>query len=244
VAKKGNKTMFLLTWGACFLHIINYLGPSTSYVKWVKAYGSESEKSWFPYEWFDVPEKLDFPGLPEYEAWYSKLKGGYVLTQKEWEGCQLLFKEKGMRIFADWLRYYNNLDVAPGLKALKKMKSFYTERGIDILKDAVSLPGVSLHYLLRGAIERGADLYSPSKEAYEMLKGPVVGGLSLVFTRRHKAGVTRIRSHQFEEPRLCKKILGFDASALYLSTMLRKCLAGRRRSCSTTMTAKRKRPKF
>ena len=56
-----------------------------------------------------------------------------------------------MRIFTDWLCYYNNLDVAPGLEALEKMKSFYTERGIDILKDAVSLPGVSLHYLLRGA---------------------------------------------------------------------------------------------
>jgi len=48
VAKKGNKTMFLLTWGARFLDIINYLGPGTSYAKWVKAYGSESEKSWFP----------------------------------------------------------------------------------------------------------------------------------------------------------------------------------------------------
>ena len=101
----------------------------------MKAYRSESEKSWFPYEWFDAPEKLDFPGLPEYEALYSELKGENVLTRKEWEGCQRVFKEKGMRTFADWLRYYNNLDVAPGLEALEKMKSFYTERGIDILKD-------------------------------------------------------------------------------------------------------------
>ena len=176
VAKKGNKTMFLLTWGARFLDIINYLGPGTSYDKWVKAYGCEAAKSWLPYEWFDAPEKLDYPGLPEYEAWYSKLKGGYVLTREEWEGCQRLFKEKGMRTFKDWLRYYNNHDVEPGLEALEKMKSFYTERGIDILKDAVSLPGVSLHYLLRGAIERGADLYSPGREVYEMLKGAVVGG--------------------------------------------------------------------
>ena len=229
VAKKGKKTMFLLTWGARFLDIINYLGPGTSYAKWVKAYGSTSVKSWFPYEWFDTLEKLDFPGLPEYEAWYSKLKGGYVLTRKEWEGCKRLFKENGMRTFADWLRYYNNHDVAPGLEALEKMKSFYTERGIDILKDAVSLPGVSLHYLLRGAIERGADLYCPGREAYTMLKRAVVGGPSLVFTRYHEAGVTGIRSHQFEEPRLCKKILGFHASALYLSTMLREMPYGKER---------------
>ena len=229
VAKKGNKTMFLLTWGARFLDIINYLGPGTSYDKWVKAYGCEAAKSWFPYEWFDTPEKLDYPGLPKYEDWYSKLKGEYVLTRAEWEGCQRLFKGKGMRTFADWLRYYNNLDVAPGLEALEKMRSFYTEKGIDILKDAVSIPGVSLHYLLRGAVERGADLYSPSKEAYEMLKEAVVGGPSLVFTRYHEAGVTGIRSHLFAEPRLCKKIVGYDVSALYLSTMLREMPCGKER---------------
>jgi len=59
-----------------------------------------------------------------------------------------LFKEKGMRSFSDWLRYYNNLDVAPSLEAVEKMRNFYTEKGIDILKGAVSIPGVSLHYLL------------------------------------------------------------------------------------------------
>ena len=154
VAKNGNKIMFILTNNFRFLDIINYLGPGTSYEKWVKAYECETVRSWFPYEWFDTHEKLDFRGLPEYEEWYSKLKGGYVLTRDEWEGCQRLFKEKGMYTFADWLRYYNNLDVAPGLEALEKMRAFYTEKGIDILKDAVSIPGVSFHYLLRGCVER------------------------------------------------------------------------------------------
>ena len=115
----------------------------------------DTVKSWFPYEWFDTPEKLDFRGLPKYEEWYSKLKGDYVLTREEWEGCQRLFKEKGMCTFADWLRYYSNLDVAPGLEALEKMRAFYTDKGINILKDAVSIPGVSLHYLLRGCVVSG-----------------------------------------------------------------------------------------
>ena len=226
VAKNGNKIMFILTKNFRFLDIINYLGPGTSYEKWVKAYECETVKSWFPYEWFDTPEKLDFRGLPKYEDWYSKLKGGYVLTRDEWDGCQRLFKEKGMCTFADWLRYYNNLDVAPGLEALEKMRAFYTDKGIDILKDAVSIPGVSLHYLLRGCVERGADLYSPCKEAYEMLKEAVVGGPSLVFTRYHEVGVTKIRSHRIAEPRLCKNIVGYDANALYLSTMLRDMPCG------------------
>ena len=229
VAKNGNKIMFILSKNFRFLDIINYLGPGTSYEKWVKAYECETVKSWFPYEWFNTPEKLDFRGLPKYEDWYSKLKGGYVLTRDEWEGCQRLFKENGMCTFADWLRYYNNLDVAPGLEALEKMRAFYTDKGIDILKDAVSIPGVSLHYLLRGCVERGADLYSPCKEAYEMLKAAVVGGPSLVFTREHEVGVTKIRSHRIAEPRFCKNIVGYDANALYLSTMLRDMPCGKGR---------------
>ncbi|KAL9983294.1 hypothetical protein ACROYT_G005441 [Oculina patagonica] len=102
-------------------------------------------------------------------------------AMKKWRACKKLFREKGT--FADWLRYYNNLDVSPGLEALEKMRAFYSEKGIDILKDTVSIPGVSLHYLLRGAVERGAEMYSPCKKAYEMLKGAVVGGPSIVFTR-------------------------------------------------------------
>ena len=86
--------MFLLTDRLRFLDIINYLGPGTSYAKWVEAYDCKATKSWLPYEWFDSAEKLDYPGLPEYEEWYSKLKGEYVLTREEWEGCQNLFREK------------------------------------------------------------------------------------------------------------------------------------------------------
>jgi len=49
-----------------------------------------------------------------------------------------------MKTFADWLRYYNNLDVGPFLEALEIMRGFYANLGIDFFKDAVSLPGVSL----------------------------------------------------------------------------------------------------
>ena len=229
VAKNGSKIMFLLTDRLRFLDIINYLGPGISYAKWVEAYDCKATKSWLPYEWFNSAEKLDYPGLPDYLHWYSKLKNEYVLTRKEWEECQRLFKEKGMKTFKDWLKYYNNLDVAPGLEALQKMKNFYIEKGIDIMKDAVSIPGVSLHYLLKGAIERKAELYAPRKEAYEMLKGAVVGGPSLVFTRYHEAGKTRIRSHQHTDAKLCQNILGYDANALYLSTMLREMPCGKER---------------
>ena len=229
VAKNGNKIMFILTSGFRFLDIINYLGPGVSYDKWIKAYGCKAPKSWFPYEWFDRPDKLDYPELPDYPHWHSKLKNEFTLKLSEWKACKQTFREKEMKTFKDWVRYYNNRDVTPGLEALEKMRNFYTEKGIDIMKDAVSIPGVSLHYLLRGAIERNAELYAPSKEAYEMLKEAVVGGPSLVFTRYHEVGKTRIRSHQVADSKLCQNILGYDANALYLSTMLRDMPCGKER---------------
>ena len=64
----------------------------TSYEKWVKAYECKVVKSWSPYEWFDTPEKLDYPGLPDYPEWYSKQKGGYLLTMDEYARCQREFK--------------------------------------------------------------------------------------------------------------------------------------------------------
>ena len=38
----------------------------------------------------------------------------------------------------DLLIYYNNLDVKPFIEAIKNMMSYYTQRGVDIFKDAIS----------------------------------------------------------------------------------------------------------
>ena len=230
-AEKNGRIMFINTPKFKFLDVLNYLGPGITYEKWVKTYGATLAKSWLPYEWLDSPDKLDFPGLPPYMAWYSKLKGEYVLTLKEYDDCHRIFKERGMQTFGDWLEYYNNLDVAPFLEALQKMKEFYTSLGIDIFKDAVSLPGVSEKYILRKTLQprwgyKPPELYSPNKEAYAMLKAAVVGGPSLVFTRKHVAGETRIRSHQYEDARLCRRILGYDANSLYPSTMMKEMPCG------------------
>ena len=230
-AEKNGRIMFINTPKFKFLDVLNYLGPGITYEKWVKTYGATLAKSWLPYEWLDSPDKLDFPGLPPYMAWYSKLKGEYVLTLKEYDDCHRIFKERGMQTFGDWLEYYNNLDVAPFLEALQKMKEFYTSLGIDIFKDAVSLPGVSEKYILRKTLQprwgyKLPELYSPNKEAYAMLKAAVVGGPSLVFTRKHVAGETRIRSHQYEDAKVCRRILGYDANSLYPSTMMKEMPCG------------------
>ena len=111
------------------------------------------------------------------------------------------------------------------------MKEFYTNLGADIFKDAVSLPGVSQQYILRKTLQgrkgyKPPELYAPNKEAYDMLKAAVVGGPSLVFTRKHVAGETKIRPHQYEDAKPAKRILGYDATSLYPSTMMKEMPCG------------------
>ena len=80
---------------------------------------------------------------------------------------------------------------------------------------------MSLKYLLRGTLgKRNApELYAAERKAYDMLKDAVVGGPSLVFTRKHVAGETKIRLHKYEDARLCQRVLGYDSNALYPSNM-------------------------
>ena len=84
------------------------------------------------------------------------------------------------------------------------------------------LPGVSMKYLLWSTLKQrdAPDLYAPGKEAYEMLKEAVVGGSSVVFFRNNEAGKTRIRTHKFQDAKMCRKVLGYDSNALYPRTML------------------------
>ena len=230
-AEKNGRIMFINTPKFKFLDVMTYLAPGITYDKWVKTYGATLSKSWLPYEWFDSPDKLDYPRLPPYFAWYSQLKGAYVLSPKEYDDCKRIFRERGMRTFGERLEYYNNLDVAPFLEALQKMKEFYTTLGVDIFKDAVSLPGVAQKYILRKTLKgrkgyKTPELYAPNKEAYDMLKAAVVGGPSLVFTRKHVTNQTKIRSHQYEDARPTKRILGYDANSLYPSTRMKEMPCG------------------
>ena len=60
-----------------------------------------------------------------------------------------------------------------------------------------------------------------------MLKNAMVGGPSIVFKRCHEAGVTQIRPHRFKTTKICRRIIGYDANAIYPSTMMREMPCGK-----------------
>ena len=57
------------------LDIMNILGGATSLDSFLKTNKTSETKRFFPYEWFDHPDKMQNTELPPYDAFYSKLRG-------------------------------------------------------------------------------------------------------------------------------------------------------------------------
>ena len=126
-----------------------------------------------------------------------------------------------MKTFKDFLEWYNNLDVLPFIEAVEKMKTFYKAKKLDLFKDGVSLPGLVLKYLMKGTEsdfylfdeeDKVTKEYRQRNNLFYLLKDSIVGGPSIIFNRYHEANKTKIR----DGDKFCKKIIGYDANALYL----------------------------
>ena len=167
VAKKENSYMFLSLPIFKFLDIKSYLAPGLSYDAWCRAYGTELQKLAFPYEWFDSFDKLNHKGPVKYEDFFSSLKGGITISQEEYQNFCDEFSKRGCVTMEDWLREYNLADVKPFIEALEKTREQYYPDEIDLLKDAVSIPGISMMYVLNEALKRKKysepDLFAPGE---------------------------------------------------------------------------------
>ncbi|KAK3098713.1 hypothetical protein FSP39_022331 [Pinctada imbricata] len=198
-----------------FLDISNYLAAGTSYASFLKAYGIPESKGFFPYEYLSHPDKLQDTCLPPHEAFYSSIKGKNI-TKEEYQYCQQMWNTHQMSTMEDFLVWYNNLDVEPFVKAVEKMQDFYFEKGIDIFKVAMTIPGIARQMLFQASKESGASFSlfgEKDKDLFKTIKNNIVGGPSIIFNRHSKVGTTYIRNNK-EKP--CKRIIGFDANALYL----------------------------
>ena len=146
IVKRTSTYMAMKTEMLKFLDITNYLAPGYSYSKFLKAYDVEEQKGFFPYEWVDSLDKLGATELPPHDAFFSKLKNANI-TQEQYSFCQEIWNSKNMQTMRDFVTWYNNLDVVPFLSDIANMFAFYQDRGMDMFKCAISVPGLSLRYL-------------------------------------------------------------------------------------------------
>ena len=111
------------------------------------------------------------------------------------------------------LEDYNNMDVKPAVEATKKLSGFFQSLNLDIHKDGISIPGLTLKYLWQMKENQCEfQLFKGNEELYQKYRDNLVGGPSIVFHHYQEKDKTRIRGGK-----MCKRILGYDANALYLS---------------------------
>ena len=64
VIKKANQFVSFKFGDVQLLEIMNFLGGATSLDSFLKAYKTSETKGFFPYEWFDCPQKMNNSELP------------------------------------------------------------------------------------------------------------------------------------------------------------------------------------
>ena len=232
--KRNARFLLLSTPNLRFIDCSHFVAAGTSLDKFLKAYGSEVNKFFFPYEHLTSFDVLSETFLPPYESFYSSLKNENVLETEinaflqsggslddsdrpktgleNYENIKHTWQREGFTAMMDYLQYYNNLDVYPLHKAVKKMVDFYEQHSIDLLKETLTLSGAANKILHRSNKGEGIFLFNfKNKDLYQKVRDNVVGGPSIVFSRYEKVNETSIDDVKV------KSIVGYDANALYLS---------------------------
>ena len=217
VIKRQNTYMCLYTDKLKFVDICNYLAPGVSYANYLTAYGCELGKGHFPYEYMDDLQKLEDRVLPPQSAFFSRLKNEGI-SNDDYARCQAVWRDNGMETLREYLIWYNNRDVTPFLDAIAKQAGFYKQQNIDMFKNGISVPGLSLLHLFN---DLPNDTYftvfnRTNSDLHELVKDNIVGGPAIIFHRYHEKDVTKIRGGG----ETCRSIVGYDANALYLWALM------------------------
>jgi hypothetical protein len=95
-----------------------------------------------------------------------------------------------------------------------------------MFKDGISAPGLTLKYMFQDLPNYFTIPDKRNNDLHRLLKENIVGGPSIVFHRYHERNVTTIRPAEYDDPIQCKKIIGFDANALYLWSIIQNMPTG------------------
>ena len=128
-----------------------------------------------------------------------------------------------MTTLRDFLVWYNNRDVVPFPQAVERKFDFYQQRGIDMFKQGISVPGLTLLYLFNDLPEKTyfTIFNEKHKDLHDLVKDNICGGPSIIFHRYHEKAITALRRNEYgETARPCRSIVGYDANALYLWSLM------------------------
>ena len=193
------------------MDVLQFLAPGYNLSSFFKAFDTSEQKSWLPYE--SLKDATQLPPyeafystnkhgnvLNEEFAAYEKLisigkssdDALKVLKLRElprsdprnYQWLQQQWYPQGWSTLADYLCWYNSLDVSPMTEAIEKMNLFFQQQQIDFLHQAISLPGIAMHHFFNSIHDHSVEFHHFShhnKEIYKRVKDSIIGGPSVMF---------------------------------------------------------------
>ena len=101
----------------------------------------------------------------------------YQYLQKTW-------KQELMSSFRDFLRWYNNKEGVPILEAMQKMITFYHKKNDDLLNLGFTSPNLAITSLLKPTYAKFHPITERDKDLLQTIRDNMLGGPSIVFTRK------------------------------------------------------------
>ena len=130
---------------------------------------------------------------------------------ENYQYLQQIWKQEQMKSIKDFLRWYNNKDVVPTSEAMQKLIASCHDKDIDMLKLGCILPNLANICLHKSTDAKFYPFTVGDKNLLEEIRDDVVGGPSIVFTRKAVVDETFIR----KSTNICKSIVGIDTSQPY-----------------------------
>ena len=121
----------------------------------------------------------------------------------------------------DFLVWYNNRDVVPFLQAIDKQFAFSQQQNIDMFKDGISVPGLTLLFNNLPSKTYFTVFNNTNSDLLQLVKNNIVGGPAIIFHRYHEKDIAKIRGEE-----TWRSIVGYDANALYLWALMQDMPTG------------------
>jgi G:T-mismatch repair DNA endonuclease (very short patch repair protein) len=234
IIKVNNRYRMISNGKFIFKDILSFLSPNTSVDTFLRAFNCTVPKSFFPRKVLqNITEYIqEYPELRNYQTNIIELLKMSNIPDKKWFNHELNAKSKEKSVYSEIKNRYSNLfellkeyslkKVESTMNAIKRLVKFFQSLELDIHKDGISISGLSLRYLWKTKDPNSKfKLFRGNEALYEKYKDNLVGGPSIVFSHYQEKSKTLIRKNK-----VCQKIIGFDANALYLWAIGQDMLCG------------------
>ena len=128
----------------------------------------------------DSYEKAVHVSPVELKDFYSSLRGVSMISEGEYNSLQKRFNVFGGKTMNDCLLGCNLTVVGSFVETLKKTRSQYYQDGIDLLKNAVSIPGILMILVTNRALKLKKDERIPNSALHD--NPVIISGKSFVLS--------------------------------------------------------------